>query len=58
MKKTAQQKLDDIEQKEFILEETDMRYAIKLVERIVFGMVGLILLGVMSALIAIVVVRK
>ena len=36
-------------------EESDKRYAIKLVERVVFGLVSLILVGVASAFIAIVI---
>jgi len=35
--------------------ESDKKYAIKLVERIVFGLVSLILVGVVSAIIALVI---
>jgi hypothetical protein len=38
-------------------EVTDKLYAIKLVERIVFGMCGLILIAVLTAIIALVVTR-
>lgn len=41
--------------KDTILNEGDNRWAQKLVERIVYGLVSLILLGVMGALIALVV---
>tara|TARA_R110000868_G_C10440505_1_gene725272 strand:+ start:114 stop:287 length:174 start_codon:yes stop_codon:yes gene_type:complete len=37
--------------------ENDMRYAIKLVERIVFGAVGFIAFAVLSALVALVVLK-
>ena len=38
-----------------ILESNDKRYASKLTERIVYGMVGFILLGVLAAVVALVI---
>lgn len=43
------EKLDEVR------EESDSRYAIKLVERIVFGAMGVIALAVLTALVALVV---
>jgi hypothetical protein len=52
-KKTAK----EYELMEEMRTESDHLYAIKLVERIVFGMVGIILIAVLSAIIALVVTR-
>ena len=43
------------ERHEKLRQENDKKYAIKLVERIVFGLVALILTGVVGALIALII---
>ncbi len=46
--------LEKLELRDKILKESDKRYAIKLVEKIVFAMIGLILVAVITALLALV----
>jgi hypothetical protein len=61
MEKTREELQHELDLKEAIRLEreiTDKLYAIKLVEQIVFGMVGLILIAVVTALVSLVVLTR
>lgn len=53
-KEDYKHELEKLELRDKILKESDERYAIKLVEKIVFAMIGLILVAVITALLALV----
>lgn len=50
-------KLSVLKLKEEILEKTDQKYAIKLIERIVFGMVTLVLVTMFGALLNLIIIQ-
>jgi lipopolysaccharide/colanic/teichoic acid biosynthesis glycosyltransferase len=54
VKEDYKHELEKLELRDKILKESDERYAIKLVEKIVFAMIGLILVAVITALLALV----